>query len=154
MLVWEDCPRMISSNPHSVLSQSLSLVWVHVVIRSRRHLWDSKNLLRTCCQSRFYSTILVLSLVLVSLFFCSIYSHLTLCFRKCTQVSIPDIPGTWRADLMPVLQDEKQKNFVEPIKRMTFCLALSCSLQNWSFCSLWLFDLWAEEHHISAITES
>lgn len=53
-------------------------------------------------------------------FFCSIYSHLTLCFRKCLQVSIPDIPGTWRADLMPVLQDEKQKNFVEPIKRMTF----------------------------------
>lgn len=53
-------------------------------------------------------------------FFCSIFSHLTLCFRKCLQVSIPDIPGTWRADLMPVLQDEKQKNFVEPIKRMTF----------------------------------
>ena len=75
------------------------------------------------------------SLYCYFLFFCSIYLHLTLCFRKCTQVSIPDIPGTWRADLMPVLQDEKQKNFVEPIKGMTFCLALSCSVQNWSFCS-------------------
>lgn len=69
------------------------------------------------------------------LFFCSIYLHLTLCFRKCTQVSIPDIPGTWRADLTPVLQDEKQKNFVEPIKGMTFFLALSCSVQNWSFAA-------------------
>lgn len=90
-------------------------------------LWEafvcSTELLMTCLQSRFSSAILGLSPVLFSFFlffFCSIYSHLTLCFRKCLQVSIPDIPGTWRADLMPVLQDEKQKNFVEPIKRMTF----------------------------------
>lgn len=106
--------------PHCVLSQSLSLVWRHVVISSGGHLCDSKKLLMTCLQSRFSSAILGLSPVLLSLFFCSIYSHLTLCFRKCLQVSIPDIPGTWRADLMPMLQDEKQKNFVEPIKRMTF----------------------------------
>lgn len=36
---------------------------------------------------------------------------------------------------MPELQDEKQKNFVEPIKRMTFCLALSCSVQIEAFAA-------------------
>lgn len=98
------------------------------------------------------------SLLCCFLFFCSIYSHLTLCFRKCTQVSIPDIPGTWRADLMPELRDEKQKNFVEPIKRMTFCLALSCSVQIEAFaacgsliCELESIISWSLLNHKSSL---
>lgn len=88
----------------------------------------------TFLQSRFCQTFG--SLYCYFLFFCSIYLHLTLCFRKYTQVSIPDIRDlkSWSN---ACVADEKQKNFVEPIKGMTFCLALSCSVPRVEAFAAW-----------------
>lgn len=105
--------------PYCVLSQSLSLVWRHVVISSGGHLCDSKNLLMTCLQSGFSSAILSLSPVLFSLFFsvafiCTWPYVLESAYKSVFQTS----QGLGWSNAR--VARWKQKNFVEPIKRMTF----------------------------------